>query len=473
MWAIALLKLTDHWRSATTRLILIYGAFFVLWTVVLIGAVYWETSRYLSHVVDDILAQRASYLTTVARDRLPAAMEATGALDLRGVMALGLFGADGHYIDGNIERLPADLSTDGLIRALPHGLQRRGRDHRQAARGLALRLADGELLVIARDTSVIDQVSVILRHALLWGLSLTVIPGLLGGLLLSRGPLRRVREIETAIEPIARGDLGRRLPVSGRGDEVDMLAAIVNRMLGEIERLIGEVKGVCDNIAHDLRTPLTRLRAQLHRLQHNSGNGVVDKPALESCIADVDGLLDRFRALLRISEVEDLHRRSGFGDVDLGETLRQVHELYAPLAEDDVIAFEFEAPARTVVQADPHLLFEAFSNLVANAIKFTPSGGTVRLRISDHANGTRVEISDSGPGIPGDERDAVLQRFYRSANARENAKPGYGLGLSIVAAIVRLHGFRMRIGESDRGGARIWVECWSEGLAMRDQGGRK
>ncbi len=459
-----MLKLSDHWRSATTRLILIYGAFFVLWTIVLIGAVYWETSRYLSHVVDDILDQRAAYLTSVERDRLPAAMEATGALDLRGVMSLGLFAADGHYLDGNIERLPANLFADGVIRALPDGLQRRGRDHRQAARGLAIRLPGGEQLVIARDTSVMDQVSVILRHALLWGLSLTVIPGLLGGLLLSRGPLRRVREIETAIEPIARGDLGRRLPVSGRGDEVDMLAAIVNRMLGEIERLIGEVKGVCDNIAHDLRTPLTRLRAQLHRLQHNAGRGEDDAPTLECCITDVDALLDRFRALLRISELEDLRRRSGFADVDLGEILRQVHELYVPLAEDNGIAFGFEAPGPASIHADPHLLFEAFSNLVANAIKFTPNGGAVCLRAYCVSQGTRVEISDSGPGIPGDERDAVLQRFYRSESGRETSTPGYGLGLSIVAAIVRLHGFRLQIGESSSGGARVSVECWSDAL---------
>ncbi|HJT96826.1 MAG TPA: HAMP domain-containing protein, partial [Rhodanobacteraceae bacterium] len=233
-----MLRLSDHWRSATTRLILIYGAFFVLWSIVLVGLVYWETNRYLSRVVDEIVEQRVRYLTAIDRARLPEAMEATGALDLRGVMSLGLFSADGAYVDGNIERVPADLPVDGAIHPLPQGLDRRGRSERQPARGIAAHLPSGELLVIARDTSVIDQVGVILRHALLWGLTLTVIPGLIGGLLLSRRPLRRVREIEAAIAPIARGDLGRRLPVSGRGDEVDLLAAIVNRMLGEIERLI-------------------------------------------------------------------------------------------------------------------------------------------------------------------------------------------------------------------------------------------
>jgi signal transduction histidine kinase len=459
-----LLKLSNHWRSATTRLILIYGAFFALWGVVLVGIVYWETGRYLSHVVDEIVEQRARYLGGVARTALPKAMESTGALDLRGVMSIGLFAADGGYVDGNIERVPADLPVDGAIHALPHGLERRGRSEREPARGLAKRLATGEVLVIARDTSVIDQVAVIIRKASLWGLSLTIIPGLIGGLLLSRRPLKRVRAIEAAIEPIARGDLGRRLPVSGRGDEVDLLAAIVNRMLGEIERLIVEVKGVCDSIAHDLRTPLTRLRTQLHRLQQNGGGEDGIEATLERCIVDVDSLLDRFRALLRISELEDLRRRSGFGSVDLGEILGEVHELYAPLAEDNAIAFRLAAPAGARVHGDRHLLFEAFSNLVANAIKFTPQGGTVSVRAVAGPEGPRVEIADSGPGIPSGERDAVLQRLYRSECGREPPAQGYGLGLSIVSAIVRLHGFRLRIDDSATGGARITVDCWVEAM---------
>jgi signal transduction histidine kinase len=460
-----LLTLSDHWRSATTRLIMIYGAFFAVWGIVLVAAVYWETNGYLSRVVDAIVEQRASYLGAIDRAHLAEAMESTGALDLRGVMSLGVFSADGRYVTGNIARVPDDLPVDGEIHGLPEGLERRGRNERTPARGLAMRLASGETLIVARDTSVIDQVGVIIRHALLWGVSLTVIPGLIGGFLLSRGPLKRVRAIEAAIEPIARGDLRLRLPVSKRGDEVDLLAAIVNRMLDEIERLIGEVKGVCDNIAHDLRTPLTRLRTQLHRLQQTGGGEDGVGPMLERCIVDVDSLLERFRALLRISELEDLHRRSGFGEVDLADILQQVHELYAPLAEDGGIAFRFDASALATIHGDRHLLFEAFSNLVANAIKFTPRGGAVRVAMTAHAAGPSVEIVDSGPGIPEGERDAVLQRFYRSDSGRDLAAQGYGLGLSIVSAIVRLHGFRLRIADNDGGGARVGVECWVEAIA--------
>src|SRR5262249_29045528 len=175
----------------------------------------------------------------------------------------------------------------------------------------------GETLVLARSTSIIDRVRGIIQNALLWGLSLTIIPGVVGGLWLARRPLKRVRAIEAAVQPIMRGDLRQRLPISSRRDELDRLAGIVNTMLDEIERLMGEVKGVCDSIAHDLRTPLTRVRAQLHRLQRDLDTNGTDAELVDRAVQDVDGLLDRFRALLRISELEDMHRRAGFADVNI------------------------------------------------------------------------------------------------------------------------------------------------------------
>jgi signal transduction histidine kinase len=301
------------------------------------------------------------------------------------------------------------------------------------------------------------------RGALVWSLSLLLIPGLLGGLLLGRGPLRRVRAMESAIEPIARGDLGARLPVSDRRDEVDMLASIVNRMLDRIERLLGEVKGVSDSIAHDLRTPLTRLRAQLYRLQTGADPADPRTAVLERCIVDTDALLDRFRALLRISELEDLHRRAGFAEVDLADALRRVHELYAPVAEDKGVTLAVHGDHPQPVSADAHLLIEALSNLVANAIKFTPAGGRVELRAEQTPDGPRIDVCDNGPGIPPAERGAVLQRFYRSECGRD--APGFGLGLSIVAAIIRLHEFRLEISDNEPRGARLTIYCWPHASA--------
>ncbi|HEU4663306.1 MAG TPA: HAMP domain-containing sensor histidine kinase [Dokdonella sp.] len=451
--------LSGRWRSSTKRLILVYGAFFVAWTVVLIGAIRWQTASYLDGIVDSILEQRLRYLSSVDRAHLPALLAATTQLDLRGLMASGLFDAQGRYLAGDIDHLPNGLAVDGRVHPLPEGVQRISGERAGRMHAVALRLDDGSVMLLARDYRVVDQVGAIIRSGLLWALSLTLVPGLLGGYLLSRGPLRRVRDIETAIQPVMRGDLGARLPVSDRRDELDMLAAIVNRMLEQIERLLGEVKGVSDSIAHDLRTPLTRLRTQLHRVQQLGGDGDPRNELVERCIVEADALLDRFRALLRISELEDIGRRAGFGVVDVGDTVRRVHELYAPLAEEKEIAFALKVDTVPPLRADGHLLFEAIGNLVDNAIKFAPHGGRVVLKASVEGGRVAIEVTDDGRGIPPEEREAVLRRFYRSAASGASETGGHGLGLPLVAAIARLHGYDFTIGDNAPRGTRMRLAC--------------
>jgi signal transduction histidine kinase len=372
-------------------------------------------------------------------------------------MIFGLFDANNRYLLGDIDRLPPELPLDGVVHALPNGVAQLSGQHGTRTRGIALRRSDGLLLLLARDYGPIDRVGTIIRGSLFWAISLTVIPGLLGGFLLARGPWRRVRSIEAAMQPIMRGDLRARLPVSGRRDELDMLTAIVNRMLEQIERLLGEVKGVSDSIAHDLRTPLTRLRAQLHRLQRESLEGCDASKLLEGCLGETDALLDRFRALLRISELEDLERRAGFAAVDLADILRRAHELYAPVAEDKNLVFTLLVAPAAAVNADANLLFEAVTNLVSNAIKFTPEGGHISLRTIAGPQGAQIEVADTGPGIAPGEREAVLKRFYRTQWGQN--RPGFGLGLSIVAAILKLHGFRLQIDANEPNGARITIFC--------------
>ena len=448
------MKLAELSRISTVRLLPVYGVLFVLWSVLLIGWVQYDTMKYLSSVVDEILQQRVHYLKHFDRARLPEVMAQTIALDLQGVMLYGLFDQQGGKITGNIEQIPEGVSIDGVVHGLPGGIRKQGTNEPVRARGIAARLPSGEVMILARVTSVMDQVNTIIYRSLIWGLTLTIIPGLIGGLWLARGPLRRIRTLESAAQPIMRGDLHQRLPVSARRDELDMLAGIVNSMLEEIERLMSEVKGVCDSIAHDLRTPLTRLRSQLHRMHREAGDDSAHGTMIGQAIVDVDSLLDRFRALLRISELEDMHRRAGFTEVNLVKTIDHVREIYTPLAEDKHIAFSFEiAPHIPAVRGDPHLLLEAVSNIVDNAIKFTPSGGSIHLRlIYDDTDGARIDVIDSGPGIRSSEREAVLQRFYRGTCSSKDVS-GSGLGLSIVAAIVKLHGFRLQIVDSPAGGA--------------------
>jgi signal transduction histidine kinase len=447
-----------RWRSSTTRLIIIYGAFFLVWSIVLIVWINWQTTQYLDHVVGNILEQRVQFLSRVDREHLPMMLSTSGELDLRGATYYGLFDTKGAYISGNIDHLPDGLPFDGVVRPLANGLLGINGQRNSRALAVAMRLESGEVMVLARYSGVADRIGELTRSAFGWGLSLLLIPGLIGGYLLSRGPLNRVRAIDTAIQPVMRGDLGTRLPVSDRRDELDMLASIVNRMLDQIENLLGEVKGVSDSIAHDLRTPLTRLRAQLHRVRQQTADDDARTPTIERCIVDVDSLLDRFRALLRISELEDMRRRAGFGDVDLSETLQRVHELYAPLAEEKNISFSFKADKLPALKADAPLLFEAIGNLVDNAIKFAPIVGKVDVYASQEPGGPRIDVLDSGPGVPESEREAVLRRFYRSAVA--TGEGGYGLGLPLVAAIAKLHGFCFEIGEQPGGGARMTMYCW-------------
>jgi signal transduction histidine kinase len=237
-----------------------------------------------------------------------------------------------------------------------------------------------------------------------------------------------------------------------------MLADIVNAMLDRIERLMNEVKGVCDNIAHDLRTPLTRLRAQLYRIQQQSAEDSPQGEQMAQVIADADTLMARFRGLLRISELEDHQRRSAFSQMDPLPLLHELYDFYLPLAEEGRVALQLKiAEHLPPVVGDRALLFEALSNLLSNSIKFTPPGGQVLLIARAEGDTTFIEVQDTGPGIPDAEREAVFKRFYRSETG--NQQSGFGLGLSIVAAIVNLHGFKLRIGSSPSGGASLVLEC--------------
>jgi signal transduction histidine kinase len=231
-------------------------------------------------------------------------------------------------------------------------------------------------------------------------------------------------------------------------------------MMDEVERLLWQVKSVGDHVAHDLRTPLNRLRALLYRTRQSHADDDPDAAPLDLALEETDTLLARFKAIQRIGEIDRRERRAGFGLVRLDELIEEISAVYEPLAEDRGVdlALRIE-PARGIL-ADRELLFEAVCNLVGNAIKFTPSGGAIQLALTDSAGGPAVEVVDNGPGVPEDEREAVLQRFYRGR--RSLGTPGSGLGLSIVAAIARLHDFRLSLDDAGPG-LRVVLECWPGG----------
>ncbi|BCQ61538.1 two-component sensor histidine kinase [Pseudomonas sp. Boi14] len=455
----SLLNPSKGWRSSSSRLLALYSTLFVAWSCILMGVLYYEVSTYLDSLAKHSLMQRQHLFARFEGDQLVEALTTSMTFDMRAIDAYGLFDDQRRPLSGPIRQIPDDLPLDGKIHELKNCIDSDDPSlPRDSCDAVATHTRDGRWLVLVRDNGSLFAVTRIILHALLWGISLTIIPGAAGWHLLRRRPLRRIRQIQASAEAIVAGDLTRRLPLSDRRDELDMLAAIVNAMLERIERLMHEVKGVCDNIAHDLRTPLTRLRAQLYRLQQQAEEGSPQALQMDQLLAEADTLMARFRGLLRISELEDQQRRSGFLVLDPLPLLHELYDFYLPLAEEGQLTLVLDVPASLPsLTGDRALLFEALANLLSNSIKFTPPGGEVILRGIDDDGSPRLEVLDSGPGIPAAERAAVFRRFYRVDE--NNAQGGFGLGLSIVAAIVSLHGFKLEVGSSERGGARLSLDC--------------
>ena len=438
----------EVWRTTTARLTVLYGLIFAFGILTLLGVVYWQSALYLNQRVDRILKARAEIFLKATPADLPGLIREGLSVDGAQINVYALFSRDGAPLEGNLRQMPPALVPDGRSVDMPPT-----QEFPTRSRLIARRLPWGEILVVGRDVSQLTEMRAIVLLALFWSAVAIILTGLVLGAVLSLSPLRRVRALQAACRQIAAGDLKHRMPVSSRHDELDMFAATVNHTVEEIERLMAEVKGATETIAHDLRTPLTRARARLSRLEHALAE---EDPRAEDArwvIDELDTVLARFAAILRISELEARRRRAGFVAVDPAQLVRQAAELYAPLAEARGVTLDAQAEAVPPVEADPKLLFEALSNLVDNAIKFTPDGGRVQVRAEA---GPRIVVEDNGPGVPEAEQAAVLQRFYRGE--RDRLTPGSGLGLSIVSAIVRLHGFALRL-EDARPGLRAVIDC--------------
>jgi signal transduction histidine kinase len=249
--------------------------------------------------------------------------------------------------------------------------------------------------------------------------------------------LRRVETVSNTAAHIIHGDLGQRVPLAGSGDEFDQLATNLNAMLDQIERLMAGMRQVTDNIAHDLRTPLSRLRSRLEVSLLERPDATRYEEVVRETINEADHLLGTFNALLSIAEAEAGSNRTSMDAVDLAEIARSVAELYEPFAEEKGLSLTVDAAHPAFVRGDRHLLAQAAANLLDNAIKYTPEG-QVRLSVGGDTHSARLEVVDSGPGIPSDRRDAVFDRFVRLEGSRST--PGNGLGLSLVRAVARLHG---------------------------------
>jgi signal transduction histidine kinase len=460
------------WGAAGFRLVLLYAAVFAASSAVLFIVVHWGTVGVIRRQLTDAVAGDFAALAEVERSggtdalvRLLRRRE-TDAAGRPGTR-YGLFDAGGRRIAGD---LPAP-AAEGWLEVETDGKGAEAEDVYLLLR--AGRLPGGVLLVVARDAGQVREAEELLLGAFLWAGGATLLLGLGGGIVVARGFLRRVDAIAATAEAIARGELDRRVPVHvarpTSGDEMDRLAAAINAMLDRIRDLMGELQHASSAIAHDLRTPLARLRQGLEDARTRAATPADYEAAIDAAIAETDAVLRSFAALLRIAQVESGSRRAGFACVDLSVIADGVAEAYGPSVEDSGRHFATEVTPGIAVQGDQELLTQMLSNLLENAIRHTPQGShiTVRLTgISGPGTAPVLMVEDDGSGIPQADRSRVLRRFHRLDPSRPDG--GSGLGLALVAAVVVLHGAALELGAAmpDGRGLRVAVRFPARAISV-------
>ena len=429
--------LSELFATTTFRLALAFSGFFAGASLLLFGFIYLNTAIFETRRIDHLIATDAQILATEPTDIMLQVVTTRVTDDFHRVAYAGLFDAAGHRIAGNLASIPPSLSPSGdveLVMMSPYGSPARPSE---TARAVMRRLANGDFLVIGRNSESVQRLRDLVLRALMTGVIPLVVLSLLAGIFLSWRAQKRVQEVHKTAESILRGHLRERLPTRGGRDDFDRLAISVNRMLDEIERLLDRLRATGDEIAHDLRTPLTRVRARLERGLSATENPTQLASTVEQAIVGLDQALSVITALLRIREIEAGRRRSGFTQVDLSDTIMAIDDLYQPIAEEKALTLTATSQSVAIVRGDRDLLIEAVGNLIDNAIKFTPPGGAVSLALLEQEGRPVIKVSDTGPGISPQERGAVFARFYRSEVSRRIE--GVGLGLSLVAAIASLH----------------------------------
>jgi signal transduction histidine kinase len=447
-------RLLDVFRTATFRLAFAYLCLFAVSVMLLLGFIYWRTAGFMASQADETIKAEVQGLAEQWKRR--------GILGLRSIIVerssrpgqrtLYLLSFGGAPLAGNLSQWPPDAveTAKGWINfSYGRGLD----DDKEIRPGRAFQvdLSGGFKLLVGRDMKEVNAIETTIRTTLLWALAITGFFGVTGGVWISRNVLRRLELINRTSREIMSGNLTRRIPMQGSRDELDELADNLNQMLEQIERLMMGMREVADNIAHDLRTPLNRLRNKLEGALIGNASREESMQALESAIGEADGLISTFNSLLLIAEAETGAHRDTLELVELSEIIHDIADLYEPAAEDRGITLKFVAPVRVTVRGNRSLLARAAANLVENALKYTPKGGsvTVSAGIDPRDDRPTFSVRDTGPGIPEADRERVLDRFVRLERARNT--PGSGLGLSLVAAVARMHDATIKLEDAKPG----------------------
>jgi signal transduction histidine kinase len=439
--------------TSTFRWLLGYALVFVAIAAVIFGALFWQTNDLLTRRVLQTIAVEVQGLREQFRAGGPGLLVKTLTERSRtaGPGLYYLSSPFGAKAAGNLPGVPIELSgngVSGLFSYLPPG-ETSGEPRLGA--GVAIEIPGDYVLVVGRDVEDQRAFVVEARRLFLAGLALIGLLGIGGGVLASRRLLRRIDRMSAASTRIMAGDLSGRVPVTGSGDELDRLAQSLNQMLARIEELMAGLREVSDNIAHDLRTPLNRLRNRAEEALRAGDH----RAALERNIEEADDLIRTFNALLSIARLEAGAARESLMELDLAGIVRDAADLYEPLLEEAGLELEATIESGITVRADRQLVTQAIANLLDNAIKYGGGSGPVTVTLSRAGDMAELTVADRGPGIPAADRERALKRFVRLETSR--TRPGSGLGLSLVSAVARLHGGSVRL-EDNEPGLRVVVE---------------
>lgn len=430
-------------QTSTFRWAFVASGAFAVFVLLLFGFIYWSTDLYLVARSDNVISSQLNVISALPPERKVYAIDYHLAQDPRGVQFAGLFRSDGSRIAGNLSRLPSTLKLDATVQNAELARDGARENDTRPVRATGRVLPNSDVLVIGRNVDEAIELSKVVIQALALGLIPALLLCLATGMLLSMRAESRIAAVNQRVQRIVAGNLRERLPHRNSDDPFSKLAAIVNGMLDEIETLLQALAGVGNDIAHDLRTPLTRARLMLERGRDNAQTLEQLKAVADKAIGGIDQTLAIITALLRLAEIENSRRSAAFGKVALADILLEIGDLYEPIAQNKGIALHIDTVHAPTVDGDRDLLMEAIVNLVDNALKFTPEGGRVEVALLRGNSEDILRVRDTGPGISEEERDAVLRRFYRSD--RVQGVRGLGLGLNLVAAIAKLHEFRLTI----------------------------
>ena len=451
-------------RTTAFRLTLAYLFLFALFAASLLGYFAWNTRRLITEQITTTVNAEISEITDIfLRRGLRGLAFTIGNRALRPGANLYLVTTpSGTAFGGNVGSLsPGVMASSGWSETAYRRLDDQDTvDHRALVR--VTELSNGFRLLVGRDLEERRRLFGIVAHAAQWSVLVVIVLGIGGGIFVARRVLQRIDAMTGTTRRIMAGDLSGRLPVGRSGDELDRLAENLNAMLERIEALMVGLKEVSDNIAHDLKTPLTRLRNRAEEALASSGSEAEYRAALERTIEESDGLIRTFNALLMIARAESGQARGNMDDFDAADVARGIHELYEPLAEDDGMTLRAKtAPVR--LHGNRELISQALANLVENAIKYgkpapaaqplgaAATAGSKEILIEARREGDQVllSVTDHGPGIPESDRKHAVERFVRLEASR--TLPGSGLGLSLASAVATLHGGELRLGDSQPG----------------------